>query len=121
MNPSVQSVIMTADLERLRQFYASLFGARETMRVPETGPLFFLGLRIGESPLGLVSDPKVEGNGPAGRLLLSIDVDSPDHLLVEVEPLGGRVLGPPTDMPWGQRVAHIEDPDGNLINLTRPL
>jgi predicted enzyme related to lactoylglutathione lyase len=42
-------------------------------------------------------------------------------LLHRVEDLGGRVLGPPNDMPWGQRVAHIEDPDRNAVNLTRAL
>jgi predicted enzyme related to lactoylglutathione lyase len=31
------------------------------------------------------------------------------------------VLGPLNDMPWGQRVAHIQDPDGNTINLTEPI
>jgi len=25
------------------------------------------------------------------------------------------------DMPWGQRVAHIQDPDGNTVNLTEPI
>ena len=30
------------------------------------------------------------------------------------------MLGPPNDMPWGQRVAHIQDPDGNTVNLTDP-
>ena len=29
--------------------------------------------------------------------------------------------GPPNDMPWGQRVAHIQDPDGNTVNLTEPI
>jgi hypothetical protein len=24
-------------------------------------------------------------------------------------------------MPWGQRVVHLHDPDGNLVNLTHPL
>jgi hypothetical protein len=24
-------------------------------------------------------------------------------------------------MPWGQRVAHIKDPDGNVVNLTQQL
>ena len=42
-------------------------------------------------------------------------------LLDHVEALGGRVLGPPNEMPWGQRVAHIQDPDGNTINLTEPI
>ena len=42
-------------------------------------------------------------------------------LLEHVETLSGRVLGPPNDMPWGQRVAHIQDPDGNTVNLTEPI
>ena len=42
-------------------------------------------------------------------------------LLEHVEALGGRILGPPNDMPWGQRVAHILDPDGNTVNLTEPI
>jgi hypothetical protein len=24
-------------------------------------------------------------------------------------------------MPWGQRVAHIQDPDGNPLNITQPI
>ncbi|WP_395369222.1 VOC family protein [Streptomyces tubercidicus] len=44
-----------------------------------------------------------------------------DALLDRVEPLGGTVQGPANDMPWGQRVAHIQDPDGNALNLTQPL
>jgi hypothetical protein len=24
-------------------------------------------------------------------------------------------------MPWGQRVAHIADPDGNVVNLTESI
>jgi predicted enzyme related to lactoylglutathione lyase len=38
-----------------------------------------------------------------------------------VAALGGRVLGEANDMPWGQRVAHIQDPDGNTVNLTQPI
>jgi predicted enzyme related to lactoylglutathione lyase len=24
-------------------------------------------------------------------------------------------------MPWGQRVAHVQDPDGNSVNLVQPI
>ena len=44
-----------------------------------------------------------------------------DELLPQVEPAGGKVLGPPNDMPWGHRVAHATDPDGNKVNLTQVL
>ena len=38
-----------------------------------------------------------------------------------VPELGGRVTGGPNDMQWGQRVLHVEDPDGNAVNLTQQL
>jgi predicted enzyme related to lactoylglutathione lyase len=59
------------------------------------------------------------GAGTVQRILLSVDVEAVDELLTRVATQGGRVVGPPNDMPWGQRVAHIEDPDGNAVNLTQ--
>jgi predicted enzyme related to lactoylglutathione lyase len=82
--------------------------------------VFFVGLRVGSSELGIVADAGAE-TGTAQRILISVDVPDVDGLLERVQPLGGRVLGPPNDMPWGQRVAHIQDPDGNAVNLTRPV
>ncbi|MFZ2115960.1 MAG: VOC family protein [Pseudonocardiaceae bacterium] len=93
---------------------------KETGRVPEEGATFFLGLRIGDSDLGLVADTGVE-EGVASRMLLSVDVDDVDAHLARVAALGGRVKGPANDMPWGQRVGHIYDPDGNAVNLTQAI
>ncbi|WP_330316382.1 VOC family protein [Streptomyces platensis] len=61
------------------------------------------------------------GAGTPTRILLSIAVQDVDALLDRVGSLGGTVRGPATDMPWGQRVAHIQDPDGNAVNLTQPV
>ncbi|MFD7629631.1 VOC family protein [Streptomyces sp. NPDC059851] len=117
---TIQPVIMTADQDVLLGFYTKLFGAEETFRIPEEGPAFYLGLRIGDTDLGLVAkaDP---GAGAAPRILLSIGVDDVDETLSRVTALGGSVRSGPTDMPWGQRVAHIQDPDGNPVNLTQPI
>jgi predicted enzyme related to lactoylglutathione lyase len=120
MGSTVRAVVVTADLDRMLAFYAGVFGAEEVERVPAEGPPFYLGLRIGDSDLGLVADPAV-GTGSAGRMLLSIDVADVDGLLGRVAGLGGAVPGPPNDMPWGQRVAHVQDPDGNTVNLTQDL
>ena len=119
MPSSVQPVLVSRDLERLAGFYRSLLDAVETERVPAEGPTFFVGLRIGDSDLGVVSD----GNAPDGpqRMLLSVDVPDVDALLPRVGDLGGQVEGPANDMPWGQRVAHVQDPDGNAVNLTQQL
>lgn len=122
MPTSVQSILCTPDVDRLHGFYAELFAATQTARVPDEGPVFYLGLRIGSSELGLVADDAVRtgsARDTGQRSLISVEVDDVDASLERVEPLGGRVRGPANDMPWGQRVAHIEDPDGNAVNLTR--
>jgi predicted enzyme related to lactoylglutathione lyase len=116
----VHPIIVTPELERLLGFYTDLFDAKEISRVPETGPTFFVGLQIGESELGLVSDSAAQLDAPQ-RILLSAQVEDVDQLLPRVTQLGGRVRGLPNDMPWGQRVAHVQDPDGNAVNLVQPI
>ncbi|MBU2664655.1 VOC family protein [Actinoplanes bogorensis] len=114
----MQSILSTPRFDRMLAFYAGVFGAVETMRFPEEGDVFYVGLRIGDSELGLVNEPDA-GHEASARYALSIEVDDVDALLGPVEALGGKLLGAPNDMPWGQRVAHVHDPDGNLVNLTR--
>ncbi|WP_055586009.1 VOC family protein [Streptacidiphilus griseoplanus] len=117
---TIQPVIITARHDVLLGFYTKLFGAEQIFRVPEEGPAFYLGLRIGDSDLGLVARTDA-GGGDAPRILLSIGVEDVDATLGRVAALGGSVGGASKDMPWGQRVAHIKDPDGNPVNLTQPI
>ena len=114
---TVRPILVTPDLDRLRAFYTSLFGAEETVRFPDEGPAFYVGLRIGDSELGIVADDSVE-EAPAGRVLLSVEVPDVDAALSRVASLGGHAPAPANGMPWGQRVAHVTDPDGNAVNLT---
>ncbi|GAA1712961.1 VOC family protein [Streptomyces yatensis] len=118
---TIQPVILTADHDVLLGFYTKLFGAEEIFRVPAEGPVFYLGLRIGDTDLGLVAKANLGDDREASRILLSIGVDDVDETLGRVEALGGSVRSGPNDMPWGQRVAHISDPDGNPVNLTQPI
>jgi len=125
MPATVQPVIVTPTLPLLLAFYKALLGAEEISRVPEDGPAFYVGLRIGNAELGIVTDGEADIAAPQ-RILLNVnvgdlDVGGVEDLLQHVDALGGQVLGPPNDMPWGQRVAHILDPDGNTVNLTEPI
>jgi predicted enzyme related to lactoylglutathione lyase len=120
MPATIRPIIVSNDLERLLAFYTGLLGAREVMRFPEDGPVFYVGLTLGDSELGLSTDANVEPGSP-GRMLLSIEVPDVDALLPEVALLGGTATSEANDMPWGQRVAHITDPDGNVVNLTQTL
>ena len=120
MPATIRPIIVTADLDRLLAFYTDLLGAQEVMRFPADGPVFYVGLALGDSELGLSSDASVVPGDP-GRMLLSIDVPDVDALLPRVPELGGTGGEGANDMPWGQRVAHIKDPDGNVVNLTQTL
>jgi predicted enzyme related to lactoylglutathione lyase len=120
MTSSIRPVVVTPDLDRLLTFYRRLLGAEEVMRFPQDGPPFYIGLRVGDSELGLAANGEVSLDH-AGRTLLDLTVADVDALLPVVEELGGHVQGPPNDMPWGQRVAHVTDPDGNPVNLTQVL
>jgi predicted enzyme related to lactoylglutathione lyase len=125
MPATVQPVIVTATLPLLLAFYKALLGAVEISRVPEEGSAFYVGLQIGNAELGIVADGEADIAAPQ-RILLNVNVGDlgvggVESLLKHVEVLGGHVLGPPNDMPWGQRVAHILDPDGNTVNLTEPI
>ncbi|WP_329391712.1 VOC family protein [Streptomyces sp. NBC_01716] len=120
MSGTIQPMVISPAIGRLLAFYQGLLGAVETSRTPDEGAPFFINLRVGDSDLGLVSDADVD-LGAAQRMLLSVAVSDVDELLPRVEELGGQVLGAANDMPWGQRVAHIKDPDGNTVNLTQQI
>jgi predicted enzyme related to lactoylglutathione lyase len=115
---SIQPIASTPDLPRLCAFYETVLGATQTLRVPEEGPEFYVELRIGATTLGLVQEDNIEIGAPV-RIIFSADVTDVDALLPKVKSAGGTVQGPANDMPWGQRVAHVLDPDGNMLNLTK--
>ena len=118
VQPAIQPIVVTRDVDRLQRFYAGLFGGTEVMRYPAEGKVFFVGLRVGDSVLGVVDEADAAPADTPQRIALSFEVDDVDALLGRVGELGGTVDGPPNDMPWGQRVAHVHDPDGNQVNLT---
>jgi predicted enzyme related to lactoylglutathione lyase len=120
MPSTIQAILHTDNLVRAQRFYEEVFDAKATQRVPEEGDVFFQSLLIGDSDLGLVREDAEFKDRP-GRILLSIMVEDADAVLSLVEAAGGTVTGPPNDMPWGQRVAHVLDPDGNMINVTQDL
>ncbi|WP_033344010.1 VOC family protein [Catenuloplanes japonicus] len=114
---SIKPIISTPDLPRLRAFYETVLGATQTLREPEEGPEFYVELLIGATALGIVQEKDTEIGTPV-RIIFSADVADVDALLPTVETAGGTVPGQANDMPWGQRVAHVLDPDGNMLNLT---
>jgi predicted enzyme related to lactoylglutathione lyase len=111
---TIQPALLTADLDRLLAFYTGVFGAKELMRQGD----FYVCLDVGGAELGFVNEANAPK--PPGPILLTFAVEDVDALLPRVRELGGTAADA-NDMPWGQRVAHIQDPDGNAVNLAQTL
>ena len=119
-------MLSVADLDRSVAFYGSALGGSETYRFPAEGVPDFVVLRIGASDIGLGRigvAPPLHGQPlrPASghRIELCVYVDDVDEATEALRALGAPVVLEPVDQPWGERVAYVEDPDGNLVMLTR--
>jgi len=107
------------DGARAIEFYKKAFGAREVMRMPmPNGKLGHAELRIGDAPIMLADEhpdmnfrsPRSIGGSPVNILVYVNDVDV---LVKQAEVNGAKVLRPPKDQFYGDRMATLEDPFGH--------
>ena len=64
--------------------------------------------------------PEQQYGRPVGaevRFEMFVYVDEVDQKVEELRAFGTTVLRVPADMPWGERVAYVSDPDGNPVAL----
>ena len=52
---------------------------------------------------------------------MCIYADDVDEAVAMLREAGVRVLAEPIDQPWGERMAYVEDPDGNPVMITAPI
>jgi lactoylglutathione lyase len=112
----------TKDLEGAVRFYGEL-GLRETRRRDLTkgkATLVFLEPEDGNFAIELVYNWGKDDAYPGGERFghFAFEVEDIDAVLSAIELLGGRVTRPPYLLEGdGPRLAFIEDPDGNAIEL----
>lgn len=114
-------ILSTRDLPRLLEFYQGLLGFAETYRFPADGTPQYVGLELGSPAyqLGIGEDADTP-TGPAQRFDLCVYTDDCDAAVEHLRAHGVTVTEEPADMPWGERAARVEDPDGNrLLVLSR--
>lgn len=119
-------MLSCSDLSRSLELYGGLLGGTETFRFPEEGDPAFIALTIGETSeigLGGIAAEPLHGRpqrpATGHRIELCVYVDDVDGVFEQVCAHGFEGVKPPADMPWGERVAWIADPDCNLLMLTR--
>lgn len=53
--------------------------------------------------------------------ILVLEVDSVEDAFERAKDAGATVLRPPREEEWGEKLCLIEDPDGYVVELVRPL
>jgi lactoylglutathione lyase len=118
-------VLYAKDVEKVAGFYATL-GFEEHVRLPgPDGGAGFIGLRRDAAELAVVTEdsPRMLAGvepGPGPRHELFVYVEDVDAAVAGSSAAGGSVLKEPADMPWGERVGFVADPEGNVVSLAAP-
>ncbi|HSK93018.1 MAG TPA: VOC family protein [Candidatus Angelobacter sp.] len=123
---SLFPMLSVESLDRSLAFYRDTLGGEVTYRFPSDGMPAFVVLRIGTSDLGLGligASPPIHGRplrpATGHRVELCVYVHDVDEAVDALRADGTPVLTEPVDQPWGERLAYVEDPDGNLVMIAR--
>lgn len=112
-------ILVTPDLPRLVGFYEHALRAVVVYRFGDAEEDDYVSLSIDGASLGIGRDPKMPARSTTDRVPLWFYVDDVDAVFHRWMQAGGDVAQEPQDMPWGERVAQVRDPDGNLVNIGR--
>jgi predicted enzyme related to lactoylglutathione lyase len=110
-------ILLTRDLPRLVAFYERTLQAVVEYRFATGDEDDYVSLTVDGASLGIGKDPKTPDAASGDRVALWFYVDDVDAVHRQWMEAGGDVVQEPQDMPWGERVAQVRDPDGNLVNL----
>lgn len=130
MNAMVRSsfpILYVDDVLASVRFYRDLLGFEEIYRFPDSDEPGYVSLQLADGKIGLSSAdfPGLHGKPQrpvTGRPFeLCIEVPDVDAFLSELRTRDVGVLAEPADQVWGERVAYVEDPDGNPVHIRGPV
>jgi lactoylglutathione lyase len=114
-------VVFAKHVSTTAAFYESL-GFERHFQLPPDGEPSYIGLRRGAYEVAVVAGewPRQQYGATIAdgvRFEMFVYVEVLDGIVDELRASGTTVLRDPTDMPWGERVAYVSDPDGNPVAL----
>ena len=116
--------IITADVQRLAQFYEQVTGIAVTMYTEDFGELKTPGctLAIGSTRTLQLFGGDIARPADNHTAIIEFRVEDVDREYRKLaEMIANAVVQEPTTMPWGNRSLLFRDPDGNLINFFTPM
>lgn len=114
-------------------FEASVAFYRDVLEIPLgfcEEQMQFASFKTGETKIEIFADQNMAeaigehhlrteaGAGTGSKFLLAFEVEQIDEACARLKAKGALLLNEPHDRPaWNARVAHLRDPDGNVIEL----
>jgi catechol 2,3-dioxygenase-like lactoylglutathione lyase family enzyme len=108
------TILDTADVARLSAFYIDRLGFQPGYRWPHEEEPTFRVVSLDAFSIGL---SKIESLPASGRTAFWLYADDVDREIERLRAQGVRVVAEPADSEWGERMATISDPDGNLVHI----
>lgn len=114
-------VLYSTDVERAARFWERL-GFERHLQLPDGGEAGYVGLRSGSAELavtdvGWAADRYGMTMGTGACVEMYVYVSHLEAMVEQLRASGVLVLLEPEDMPWGERIATVSDPDGNPVAL----
>jgi lactoylglutathione lyase len=116
-------VVYASDVERAARFW-ELLGFRRHFQLPAEGEPGYVGLRsdASEAEVAVTSvewamDRYGLSMGDGARFEMYVYVADLDGMVRRLADADVPILRDPEDMPWGERIATVADPEGNPVAL----
>jgi len=112
------------DLQASLAWYRDVVGFEVDREMVRDGVLRAIAMRAGAVRLLLNQDDGAKGQNRPKGTGMSMNVatrQSVDAVAAHIKAHGGTLIAEPADMPWGQRVFRVADPDGFVFAVSGPL
>ena len=120
MRSVVHFEIPADDVARAKEFYSSIFDW-QLQDMPEMDYTIVQTTAVDENQMptapGAINGGLMRRSQDTPSPVLTIDVESVDQALEQVEAAGGKVVRPRTEIPGMGAFAYFTDPDGNTLGL----
>lgn len=109
-----------SDMKRSEVFYSEVLGFSKMFgdEYWTQFDCFGLSLALHQTDTKIPQAPEGEDHRHAGGAVLTLKVENLEETVEALRQKGAKI-GPIRDEPWG-KLADLEDPDGNLLNLMEP-
>jgi predicted enzyme related to lactoylglutathione lyase len=120
MRSVVHFEIPADDVARAKEFYSSIFGW-QLQDMPEMDYTIVRTTAVDENQMptspGAINGGLMRRSQETPTPVLTIDVESVDQALEQVEAAGGKVVRGRTEIPGMGAFAYFTDPEGNTLGL----